>query len=36
VARLETVPGVATVRLTKGDIVRHALVQHIVEAYGRS
>jgi phosphate starvation-inducible PhoH-like protein len=36
VARLESVPGVATVRLTKGDIVRHALVQHIVEAYGRS
>jgi phosphate starvation-inducible PhoH-like protein len=34
VARLEGVPGVATVRLGKVDIVRHALVQHIVEAYG--
>ncbi len=33
--RLEGTPGVSTVRLSKDDIVRHPLVQHIVEAYGR-
>lgn len=31
--RLEGVEGVATVRLEKGDIVRHPLVQRVVEAY---
>jgi phosphate starvation-inducible PhoH-like protein len=36
VAKLENVPGVGTVRLGKADIVRHELVQHIVEAYGRN
>lgn len=36
VRRLETVDGVATVRLTKGDIVRHPLVQDVVERYGRA
>ena len=36
VRRLETVEGVATVRLTKGDIVRHPLVQHVVERYSRA
>ncbi len=35
VRRLETVEGVATVRLTKGDIVRHPLVQDVVERYSR-
>lgn len=35
VNRLSKVNGVATVRLSRADIVRHALVQHIVEAYGR-
>lgn len=35
VRRLETVEGVATVRLTKADIVRHPLVQHVVERYSR-
>jgi len=35
VRRLETVQGVATVRLTKGDIVRHPLVQDVVERYSR-
>jgi len=35
VRRLESVAGIATVRLTKADIVRHPLVQHVVEAYGR-
>ena len=35
VGRLGAVEGVATVRLTRADIVRHTLVQHIVEAYGR-
>jgi phosphate starvation-inducible PhoH-like protein len=34
VHRLDGVPGVAIVRLTKADIVRHPLVQHVVEAYG--
>lgn len=33
VARLERFPGVAVVRLTKSDIVRHPLVQKVVEAY---
>jgi len=32
-ARLRGIPGVATVRLTGADIVRHALVQQIVNAY---
>ncbi len=36
VRKLEGTPGVAVVRLSKCDIVRHALVQQIVEAYGRS
>ena len=35
VRRLETVDGVATVRLAKGDIVRHPLVQDVVERYSR-
>jgi phosphate starvation-inducible PhoH-like protein len=35
VRRLETVEGVATVRLTKVDIVRHPLVQDVVERYSR-
>jgi len=35
VRRLEGLPGVAVVRLTKVDIVRHSLVQRVVEAYGR-
>jgi len=35
IKRLEDTQGVSTVRLTKADIVRHPLVQHIVEAYGR-
>lgn len=35
VNRLSKVNGVATVWLSRADIVRHALVQHIVEAYGR-
>ncbi len=34
VRRLSGVPGVACVHLTKRDIVRHDLVQRIVEAYG--
>ena len=33
-ARLRGVEGIAVVRLAEGDIVRHALVQDIVEAYG--
>ena len=36
VKRLEGIPGVATVRLDKADIVRHPLVQRVVEAYGRN
>ena len=32
--RLRGVPGIARVALEKGDIVRHPLVQNIVEAYG--
>jgi phosphate starvation-inducible PhoH-like protein len=32
--RLKDVGGVATVRLSRGDIVRHPLVQRVVEAYG--
>ncbi len=35
VQRLEGHPEIAVVRLTKRDIVRHALVQRVVEAYGR-
>ena len=34
VHRLRGVPGIARVALEKGDIVRHPLVQNIVEAYG--
>ncbi len=34
VQRLAGVPGVGVVHLTKSDIVRHPLVQNIVEAYG--
>ena len=33
--RLSSIPGVGSVRLEKGDIVRHALVQSLVEAYNR-
>lgn len=36
VRKLEGTPHVAVIRLTKCDIVRHALVQQIVEAYGRT
>lgn len=36
VARLEGMEDVAVVRLTVHDIVRHALVQRVVEAYSRS
>ena len=36
VRRLELVEGVSVVRLSKMDIVRHALVQHIVEAYSKN
>ena len=32
--RLKDVGGVAMVRLSRGDIVRHPLVQRVVEAYG--
>jgi phosphate starvation-inducible PhoH-like protein len=35
VERLEGIPGVAVARLTKEDIVRHALVTQIVRAYGQ-
>lgn len=34
--RLKDIPGVATVRLSRTDIVRHPLVQRVVEAYGTS
>jgi len=34
-ARLSGIKGLAFVRLAKADIVRHRLVQNIVEAYGR-
>jgi len=34
VRRLKRVPGIAFVTLDKADIVRHSLVQRIVEAYG--
>lgn len=34
VERLKRVRGIAVVRLTQSDIVRHKLVTHIVEAYG--
>ncbi len=33
--RLGGIKGLAIVRLDKGDIVRHRLVQNIVEAYAR-
>ncbi len=36
VRKLEGTAGVSVVRLTKRDIVRHPLVQKVVEAYGRS
>jgi phosphate starvation-inducible PhoH-like protein len=36
VDRLGGIDGVAVVRLGKADIVRHPLVQRVVEAYGRS
>jgi len=36
VTRLQGIEGVAVLRLDRGDIVRHALVQRIVEAYGRN
>ncbi len=36
IKRLEGVPGVGTVRLDKSDIVRHPLVQRVVEAYSRN
>jgi phosphate starvation-inducible PhoH-like protein len=35
VRKLEGTPGISVVRLTQRDIVRHPLVQRIVEAYGR-
>jgi phosphate starvation-inducible PhoH-like protein len=34
VDRLAGIPGIGVVRLTRTDIVRHALVQRVVEAYG--
>ncbi len=34
VRRLKRVPGIGFITLEKGDIVRHSLVQRIVEAYG--
>ena len=33
IAKLEGIEGIAVVRLTKEDIVRHAMVQRVVEAY---
>lgn len=36
VARLDGIPGVSVVRLHKCDIVRHPLVQRVVEAYDRN
>ena len=36
VDRLQGIPGVAVLRLGRSDIVRHPLVQRIVEAYGRN
>jgi phosphate starvation-inducible PhoH-like protein len=36
VRRLDGLPGIAVVRLTKEDIVRHKLVTQIVQAYGDS
>jgi len=35
VRRLEGLPGIAVIRLTREDIVRHPLVQRVVAAYGR-
>jgi phosphate starvation-inducible PhoH-like protein len=34
-AALEGVEGIATVRFTEADVVRHPLVQRIVQAYDR-
>ena len=34
-AALEGVDGIATVRFTEVDVVRHSLVQRIVQAYDR-
>ena len=31
--RLEPIPGIATIRLQRADIVRHRLVQDVVNAY---
>jgi phosphate starvation-inducible PhoH-like protein len=36
VAKLQGIENVATIRLTKSDIVRHPLVQRVVEAYGKT
>lgn len=36
VRRLEGLPGIAVSRLSRDDIVRHVLVQRVVDAYGRS
>lgn len=33
--RLEGIPGIAIVRLSQSDIVRHCLVQQVVQAYGK-
>lgn len=33
--RLEGVPGVATIALEAGDVVRHPIVQRVIQAYGR-
>jgi len=35
VGRLQQVDGVTTIRLSGVDIVRHPMVQRVVEAYGR-
>jgi phosphate starvation-inducible protein PhoH len=36
VDKLREVPGIAIVKLERGDIVRHRLVQNIVNAYERA
>ena len=36
IRRLRGIEGIAVVRLEEGDIVRHSLVQNIVEAYGNT
>jgi phosphate starvation-inducible PhoH-like protein len=33
---LKNIPGIAHIEFDKGDIVRHKLVQRIVEAYEKS